>query len=325
MHGSDKNLKKTRSNHGPDGFHQETVHRHHPVDRDRRWHAGLALPDGRDGNPERRLAHRSRIAGGRLRQRRQGGRRVRPRHVQAHDADAARAHVPEELGQALRVPLQERRLLLQHAPAGRPEVGHAPADHHPRQGLRRRAPAGLRQLQLPHRRCQAVPHRNLRHARHLQRGRPRRPAARPGAAEHQQRHRLQRRALPRPCGQPDPVCAGARRAARARVREDRHQAREHHGAERLAARRAAEDPRPEDRHGHGRQRHGQVHAVPDGAGDSQVRRRRGGRWRHRGRRDGPGRRRGARPGAGAEPRAGPEPERGCRRPRQRSSSPPWPW
>ena len=29
--------------------------------------------------------------------------------------------------------------------------------------------------------------------------------------------------------------------------------------------RAAKDPRPEDWHGHGRQRHGQVHAVPDGA------------------------------------------------------------
>ena len=30
----------------PDGFHQETVHRHHPVDRGRRRHARLALPDG---------------------------------------------------------------------------------------------------------------------------------------------------------------------------------------------------------------------------------------------------------------------------------------
>ena len=43
----------------------------------------------------------------------------------------------------------------------------------------------------------------------------------------------------------------------------------HDGAEPVAARRAAEDPRPEDRHGHGRQRHGQVHAVPDRAGDSR--------------------------------------------------------
>ena len=64
-------------------------------------------------------------------------------------------------------PVQERRLLLQHAPAGRPEVGHAPADHDPRQGLRRGAAARLRQLQLPHRRRQAVPHRDLGHARHL--------------------------------------------------------------------------------------------------------------------------------------------------------------
>ena len=62
-------------------------------------------------------------------------------------------------------PVQERRLLLQHAPAGRPALGHDPADDDPRQGLRRRAPARLRQLQLPHRRPEAVPHRDLGHAR----------------------------------------------------------------------------------------------------------------------------------------------------------------
>ena len=56
-------------------------------------------------------------------------------------------------------------------------------------------------------------------------------------------------------------------ATGAGVRGHRPEARERDGAERLAARGAAEDPRPEDRHGHGRQRHGQVHAVPDRAGD----------------------------------------------------------
>ena len=153
----------------------------------RRRRARLALPDGRQRNPVRRVAHRARVADGGVRQRRQGGRRVRPRHVQADDADAAGAHLPEELGQAVREPVQERRLLLQHAPAGRPALGHAAAGDDPRQGLRRRAAARVRQLRLPHRRPEEVPHRDLGHARHLHGGRPRRPAARPDAAAHQRR------------------------------------------------------------------------------------------------------------------------------------------
>ena len=95
------------------------------------------------------------IADGGVRQRRQGGRCVRPRHVQADHPDPAGADLPEELGQAVRVPVQERRLLLQHPPAGRPALGHAPAHHHPRQGFRRGAAARLRQLQLPHRRSRS--------------------------------------------------------------------------------------------------------------------------------------------------------------------------
>ena len=43
-----------------------------------------------------------------------------------------------------------------------------------------------------------------------------------------------------------------------------------HGAEPEPARGAAEGTRPEDRHGHGRRRHGQVHAVPGGAGDPEF-------------------------------------------------------
>jgi hypothetical protein len=102
------------------------------------------------------------------------------------------------------------------------------------------------------------------------------------------------------------------------------------GAERQPARGAAEDPRPEDRHGHGRRRHGQVHAVPDGAGDprSSPRARRRRRRRGRRRRDGPGRRRGAGPGDGAAAQPGPArrlaPRRQrcrCRRKRPPASSP----
>ncbi len=63
--------------------------------------------------------------------------------------DAAGPDLPAELGQALQEPVQERRLLLQHAPADRPALGHDPAGDDPRQGLRRGAPARLRQLRLP--------------------------------------------------------------------------------------------------------------------------------------------------------------------------------
>ena len=48
---------------------------------ERRRHAGLALPDGGHRDPERRLADGARVADGGVRQRRQGGRRVRPRHA----------------------------------------------------------------------------------------------------------------------------------------------------------------------------------------------------------------------------------------------------
>ena len=68
-----------------------------------------------------------------------------------------------------------------------------------------------------------------------------------------------------------------RKPPRRRSPSHRAEARRRDDAERLAARGAAEDPRPEDRHGHGRRRHGQVHAVPDRAGDPEVRRGRGGR------------------------------------------------
>jgi hypothetical protein len=104
----------------------------------------------------------------------------------------------------------------------------------------------------------------------LHRGRPGRPVARPGAAKHQQRHCGQRHPVPGPGGQPDRVCQGLAQGAGARDGQARPAARRHDGAKRLAARRAAKDPGPEDRHGHGRQRHGQVHAVPDRAGHSQI-------------------------------------------------------
>ena len=141
--------------HGADGFRQETVHRHHRVDRGPRRRARLALSDGGPRDPERRLADGARIAGRGVRQRGQDRRRLRPRPLHADDRDLAGADLPAQLGQAVQEPVQERRLLLQHAPADRPALGHDPAGDDPRQGLRRGAPARVRQLQLPHRRREA--------------------------------------------------------------------------------------------------------------------------------------------------------------------------
>ena len=167
-----------------------------------------------------------------------------------------------------------------------------------RQGLRRRAAARLRQLRVPPRRPETVPHAGLGHARELHRGRARRPVARADAATHLGCGGRIGHAVPRPRGQPGRVRAGAAQRDGAGIRGDRPEARRCHGAERFAARGAAEDPRPEDRHGHGRRRHGQVHAVPDRAVAAEVRRRIRARQRHRGRRDGARRGRCARPGDG---------------------------
>ncbi len=66
-----------------------------------------------------------------------------------------------------RVALQVRRLLLLHAPADRPEVGHGHAHHLPRKGIRRRPSPRLRHLLLPHRRSAKFLHSGQRHPRNL--------------------------------------------------------------------------------------------------------------------------------------------------------------
>ena len=70
-----------------------------------------------------------------------------PLHAQHEDPSAA--HQPAELGQALSVAVQVRRLLLLDAAADRPAVGHADAGHDPRQGVRRGSSARKRHLLLP--------------------------------------------------------------------------------------------------------------------------------------------------------------------------------
>ena len=77
----------------------------------------------------------------------------------------AAADQPDELGQGVPVAVQIGRLLLLHAAADQPALGHAEPDHDPRQGFRHRAAARLRHLLLSHQRSAHVPHQGQRHAR----------------------------------------------------------------------------------------------------------------------------------------------------------------
>ena len=80
-----------------------------------------------------------------------------PGPLHAEHENASAAHQPAELGQALSVAVQVRRLLLLDAPADQPTVGHADADHDPRQGFRRGSPARKRHLLVPPHRSRGLP------------------------------------------------------------------------------------------------------------------------------------------------------------------------
>ncbi len=275
------------------------------MERGRRRRAGLASSDAGFRNPVRRQPDRARVADGGVRQRRQGGRRVRPRHVQADHPDPAGADVPEELGQAVRITLQVGRDLLQHPPAAGPALGHGPAGDAARQRIRHGAAARLRRVFVPdHRSGQVLP-RDQRHARRLHRRRPGSAAAQHGGRGHDHRARRLKGAVPGHRRQPGPDVAEHRRAARPGVRPLWRQARQLHGRERVAAGRTAEGAGHADLDGHGR-RPGQVHPVPDRHLDPAGGAERG---RHRRHRRGPG---GRRTGRSRERYA--EPRRARRRP-----------
>ena len=163
---------------------------------------GLAFSHAGLRNPERRHPECARIAGRRLRQRRQDRRRLRSRHAQADDADLAAADQPEKLGQAVRLALQVGCVLLQHPRADGPQVGHAAADHHPRQGFRHDPRARLRHVLVPHRRRPHLLYRDQRHARSLYARRGGRSIARHSDVEHGQLAGRRKCALPRHGGQP---------------------------------------------------------------------------------------------------------------------------
>ncbi|VWC61993.1 hypothetical protein BLA18112_01117 [Burkholderia lata] len=222
------------------------------MDRRHRWRAGLALSDGRHGNPVWRQADRARDAGRDLRQRRQDRRHLPGGAVHAGNEHAAGAHVPEELGQILSVAFQVGRLFLQHAAAARPALGHRAAGDDPRSRIRLRAGACVRHLLVPDRRRGRVLSRGQRHARAVHGRRSRTATAQPGRHGDEHHVRLGRRAVRRHGREPVAAVAAHRRGAGAGVHALRPGARRVRGRERVAAGGAAEGARPADRRGDGR-------------------------------------------------------------------------
>ena len=251
--------------HGADGFHQETVHRHHRVDRGQRRTLAWRYP----------MQDREIQNGGSL--------TVRESQMAmfVNEGKVADVFGPgrytlttptlpiltylKNWDKLFQSPVQERRLLLRDAPADRPALGNAASRS--RSATRTSAP------------CACGPSASTRIAS------PTRSLFYNEISGTRERYTTEELdgqlrglmlqhisdavgasgiAVPRHRRQPGRVRQGAAGSDRAVVREARPQARAGDDAERVAARGAAEDPRPEDRHGHGR-RHGQVHAVPDRA------------------------------------------------------------
>ena len=111
---------------------------------------------------------------------------------------------PQGLEVRLRVAVQGRRLLRQHAALHRQQVGHVEPDHDARSGLRHRPPARLRHLRLQGRRREALPEGSGRLGPQL----PARRVRRHDALAHRQRLQRRHRHAPR-CR-----CSTSRRATR---------------------------------------------------------------------------------------------------------------
>ena len=124
--------------------------------------------------------------------------------VHAQHANAAAADEPHELGQAVPVAVQERRLLLLHAPADESALGHGAAGH--RFATRISARSGLRAFGIYSWRADRsahVSHEGQRHARALPRRGSRRPTSQHDRRPHVGHVRREQGAVPRHGGQPD--------------------------------------------------------------------------------------------------------------------------
>ena len=133
-------------------FIKGELHRDHRVDRRLARHAVVPLPGRRQGDQERRAAHRPRVAGGAVRLPRRVRRHVRAGQAHADHRQHPDPHAAEVVEVRLRVAVQGRRLLRQHAAVHRQQVGHVQPDHDARRRLRHRPRPRLRHLRLPDRR-----------------------------------------------------------------------------------------------------------------------------------------------------------------------------
>ena len=161
------------------------------MDRRLARHALLPLSRRRQGDQERRAAHRPRVAAGAVRLPGRVRRHVRPRQAHPGHRQHPGADPPEVVEVRAAVAVQGRRLLREHAAVHRQQVGHRQPGDDARHRSRRRPRPRLRHLRLPHRRYQALPQGGRRLRPQLPSRRVRRDDA---LAD---RQRLRRRALAR--------------------------------------------------------------------------------------------------------------------------------
>ena len=141
-----------------------------------------------------------------------------PGPLHAEHEDAAAAHEPAQLGQALSVAVQVRRLLLLHPPADEPAVGHADADHDPRQGFRHRAAAREWALLVSPHRPGRLPSESRGDAGSIHDGRARAASPQHDRRQSLRRVRAERRAVPRHGREHRRILEGHARAGHADVR-----------------------------------------------------------------------------------------------------------
>ena len=120
-------------------------------------------------------------------------RHLRPRQAHPDHRQHPGAVAPQGLEVRLRVAVQGRRLLRQHPPLHRQQVGHVEPDHDARSGLRHRAAARLRHLRLQGGGREALPQGSRRLRPQL----PPRRVRRHDALAHRQRVQRRHRQRPR--------------------------------------------------------------------------------------------------------------------------------
>ena len=115
--------------YGINGLHQGRADRRHRVDRRLARHALLPVSRRRQGDQERRAAHRPRVAARAVRVPGRVRRHLRSRQAHAHHRQHPGADEAEVLEVRLQLPVQGGRLLRQRPALHRQQVGHLQPDH----------------------------------------------------------------------------------------------------------------------------------------------------------------------------------------------------